>query len=85
MCHIEHMPISISIRELHMNTGKWVRQAGMSAEPVLVLDRGHPVARLSSVEDHEPLPFSRRRLVPGFEKLRPVDLDSGQILEEDRR
>jgi antitoxin (DNA-binding transcriptional repressor) of toxin-antitoxin stability system len=85
MCHIEHMPITISIRELHMNTGKWVRQAGASAEPVIVLDRGHPIARLSPIEERTSVAFSRRHLVPGFEALKPVALDSGRILEEDRR
>lgn len=37
---------SISIKELHANTGEQVRQAGQSRRPVAVTDRGKVVAVL---------------------------------------
>jgi len=76
---------TISIRDLHMHTGRWVRRAGAAAEPVVISDRGRPVARLMPLEGAGRTPFSDRVLVAGFEDLPPVDIDSGRILEEDRR
>lgn len=68
-----------------MNTGRWVRRAGISAEPLVVLDRGRPVARLMPLEDPPRTNFANRVLVAGFENLPPVDIDSARLLEEDRR
>jgi len=76
---------SISIRELHMHTGKWVREAATSHEAVVVLDRGRPTARLLPFEAPAATPFSKRELVPGFADLPRVAEDSGRLLEEDRR
>jgi len=76
---------SISIRELHMHTGKWVREAATSHEPVIVLDRGRPTARLLPFDAPASTPFSKRKLVPGFADLPRVEEDSGSLLEEDRR
>ncbi|MCC5806401.1 MAG: type II toxin-antitoxin system Phd/YefM family antitoxin [Opitutales bacterium] len=76
---------SISIRELHMHTGKWVRAAGVSREPVIVMDRGRPAARLVPLENAAETSFSARRAVPGFDELPALDADSGAILEDDRR
>src|SRR5271154_7203555 len=44
MCHHVHMK-TISIRELHMKTGRWVRHAA-SRGPIVVTDRGRRVAAL---------------------------------------
>jgi len=76
---------SISIRELHMHTGKWVREAAISHDTVVVLERGRPTARLMPFTPPAATPFSKRRLVPGFADLPRVGEDSGRLLEEDRR
>lgn len=76
---------SISIRELHLHTGKWVREASKKGQQVVVLDRGRPTARLLPLEEHSRTPFSRRGLVDGFGHLPEIQSDSGQILEEERR
>ena len=44
MCHHVHMK-TISIRELHLQTGRWVRHAA-SRGPIVVTDRGRRVAAL---------------------------------------
>jgi prevent-host-death family protein len=74
----------ISIRELHLHTGKWVRKAAES-QPVIVLDRGRPTARLMPLEEASPISFRDRKLVKGFATLPAVETDSGRFLEEDRR
>lgn len=76
---------TISIRDLHMHTGKWVRHTAMVHEPLLILDRGRPAARLMPIAEVEPTPFRARRSVPGFDQLPPVKADSAHFLEEDRR
>jgi len=42
------MPSSITIKELHATTGDHVRRAGSSRFPVVITDRGQPVAVLAS-------------------------------------
>jgi PHD/YefM family antitoxin component YafN of YafNO toxin-antitoxin module len=42
------MTPSITIKELHATTGEHVRRIGASRTPVLVTDRGQPVAVLGS-------------------------------------
>jgi prevent-host-death family protein len=76
---------TISIRELHLRTGQWVRQAATGQEPLVILDRGRPAARLMALEEEQRTPFAERRLVDGFEQLPQVGADSGRMLEEDRR
>jgi antitoxin (DNA-binding transcriptional repressor) of toxin-antitoxin stability system len=76
---------TITIRELHMKTGHWVRTAARGRSGVLVLDRGRPAARLLPVEEEVSIQFADRKLVPGFERLPVIDVDSAQLLEEDRR
>ena len=44
LCHNVHMK-TISIRQLHLETGRWVRHAA-SRGPVVVTDRGRRVAAL---------------------------------------
>lgn len=82
--HCAHMT-SITIRELHMKTGLWVRAAAHKRGGVLVLDRGRPAARLLPVEEPEGMEFSRRKLVRGFDRLPLMSVDSARLLEEDRR
>lgn len=42
------MPPSITIKQLHATTGEHVRRIGAMRTPVLVTDRGQPVAVLGS-------------------------------------
>lgn len=65
-----------------MNTGKWVR--GIT-EPLVITERGHPVATLARFEKGSGVSFRDRKLVPGFADLQTIDSDSGRFLEEDRR
>lgn len=76
---------TISIRDLHMHTGKWVRQAGRSTGQVVISDRGRPVARLMPLEERKQSLFSDRVMAEGFEDLPPIKVDAAEILEEDRR
>jgi len=75
----------ISIRDLHMHTGKWVRQAEKSTGQVVISDRGRPVARLMPLDGRKRRTFTERILAEGFEDLPPTEVDSAQMLEEDRR
>lgn len=81
MCHHVHMK-TISIRELHLDTGRWVRHAA-AREPVIVTDRGRRVAALQAFEPAmagQPLPnreaFIRRRT--------RIRVDSGVYQEQMR-
>lgn len=59
---------SITIKQLHATTGEHVRRAGSARKPVLITDRGQPVAVLASPA----LLKSRRRkrtLLPEYEAL----------------
>jgi prevent-host-death family protein len=47
-CHSYTMPLTITIKELHRATGEAVRRAGASRVPVVVTDRGEPVAVLAN-------------------------------------
>lgn len=70
MCHHVHMK-TISIRELHLETGRWVRHAA-SRGAVAVTDRGRRVAALQPFDASvkgRPLPnreaaIRRRSRVP---------------------
>jgi len=74
----------ISIRELHLRTGEWVRKAAGLGE-VIVLDRGRPVAKLLPTESQPATPFSQRTLVPGFASLPKTAGNSSTYLEDERR
>lgn len=76
---------TISIRELHEKTGKWVREAAVSRDPLIVLDRGRPTARLVPYASDGAKSFALRRKVKGFDELPVVGVDSGKLLEEDRK
>jgi antitoxin (DNA-binding transcriptional repressor) of toxin-antitoxin stability system len=66
MCHMK----TISLRELHANTGALVRSAARLGA-VLVTDRGKAIARIEPVaEDSAGNPFLRRRILPEFAALK---------------
>jgi prevent-host-death family protein len=56
MCHNVHMK-TISIRELHLKTGQWVRHAA-SRGPIVVTDRGRRVAALQPFDAFRHRPAS---------------------------
>jgi prevent-host-death family protein len=73
----------LSIRELHVQTGQWVRKAGRSKTPIVITDRGRPVAVLAPYE-----PVAKRRPLPRRAdlvlRLPRVDIDSAAIVSEMR-
>lgn len=79
MCHIGHMRIA-SIRELHTNTGKLVRESAKGE--ILITERGRPVAMLKTVTvaDLVDKPFPKRTL----RSMPKVGVDSTDYISEDR-
>jgi PHD/YefM family antitoxin component YafN of YafNO toxin-antitoxin module len=59
---------SITIKELHATTGDQVRRAGLSRAPVVITDRGQPVAVLANPSLLTPRK-RRRTLLPEFEAM----------------
>ena len=84
MCHNVHMK-TISIRELHLKTGRWVRQAARGGA-IVVTDRGRRVAALQPFDASvigRPLP-NREAAIRRRSKV-PVDSAVYQSeLREDR-
>lgn len=78
---------TISLRELHESTGTWVREAARLGA-VLITERGKPIARLEAVSaELQVNPFLRRKLRPGFAKLRGKlggATESTNIISEER-
>jgi prevent-host-death family protein len=73
---------TISIRELHIDTGRWVRRA-QEREPIVITDRGRPVATLTAyAESH------LRKALPDREaqirKMRRIPVDSSEIVSDMR-
>lgn len=62
------MPPSITIKELHATTGELVRRAGSARTPILITDRGEPVAVLSNPALLKPR-RRKRTLLPEFAAL----------------
>ena len=62
------MRSSITIKELHATTGDHVRRAGAARGPIVVTDRGQPVAILANLSllKHHP---RKRTLLPEFVTL----------------
>ena len=76
--------IRITIRELHMHTGKWVRNAA-DRNRIVVTERGRPVAALGPYAPEEVgIPFSRRRESAEFAGLPAVGQDSTALISDDR-
>ena len=72
MCHNVHMK-TISIRELHLQTGRWVRHAARGGR-IVVTDRGRRVAALHRFDPAltgRPLP--NREAAIGKRSRVPVD------------
>ena len=67
-CHSYTMPPRITIKELHAATGEQVRRAGTSRSPVVVTDRGRPVAVLANPSLLKPR-SRKRKLLPEFQAL----------------
>jgi antitoxin (DNA-binding transcriptional repressor) of toxin-antitoxin stability system len=83
MCHIEHM-IAITIRDLHMKTGDWVRRA-VRRDGIVILDRKQPVARIIPFTDADAgKSFADRPLVKGFGRMPRRSTDSARFISEDR-
>jgi antitoxin (DNA-binding transcriptional repressor) of toxin-antitoxin stability system len=68
MLHSDTMPPSITIKELHATTGEHVRRIGASRSPVIVTDRGQPVAVLANPSLLKPR-RRHRTLLPEFAAL----------------
>ncbi|MEO5961007.1 MAG: hypothetical protein ABIZ49_02570 [Opitutaceae bacterium] len=62
------MPPSITIKELHATTGEHVRRIGALRSPVLVTDRGQPVAVLGNPSLFKPR-RRKRTLLPAYKAL----------------
>lgn len=69
-----------TIRELHMNTGKLVRES--VREKIVITERGQPIALLKKLEPAELVgkPFPKRDL----RKMPRVSVDSAILISEDR-
>ena len=66
---------TISIRELHEKTGKYIRKVAEAGE-IYITDHGKTVAKLVPPHpEHEVPYFARRKLSPAFRKL----LESGKL------
>lgn len=81
MCHNVHMR-TITIRELHLKTGRWVRHAAAHG-PVVVTDRGRQIAALQPfdfVATQRPLP-DREAVI---RKRSRIPVDSAVYAAEDR-
>ena len=80
MGHIVHMR-TITVRELHMHTGLYVRRA--AEEDLVATDRGRPIVmvkRLAHETACPPLPNREARI----RKLPRLKVDSTRLVAEDR-
>jgi prevent-host-death family protein len=74
----------ISIRDLHLKTGEWIRRVS-SERRIVVTERGVPVATLVPFEPaHKATPFANRKTVRGFEELPAIEHDSTESISSDR-
>jgi prevent-host-death family protein len=62
------MPSSITIKELHAKTGDQVRRAGSARAPIVITDRGQPVAVLANPSLLTPRK-RKRTLLPEYEAM----------------
>lgn len=78
---------TVSIRELHEKTGKWVRNVDQFGE-IHVTDHGKTVAKIVPQAAESGVPyFARRKLSPRFRAIMGKlkgGTDSTQIISEDR-
>jgi len=74
---------TITIRELHLATGRWVRHAATTGEPVIVTDRGRQVAALQPLRPGviaKPLPDREEKI----RKRSRIRVDSARYQSEIR-
>ena len=66
MCNMCHMK-TISLRELHNNTGKWIRRV-KEEEEIIVTDRGVEIAIVKPVKNAtvKKYTWANRPLLPGY-------------------
>ena len=62
------MTSTITIKELHATTGEYVRRAGASRTPLVITDRGEPVAVLANPALVSPV-RRKRVLLPEYEAM----------------
>ena len=78
---------TVSIRELHHNTGEWIRKAARFGE-IHVTERGKTIAKIiPQAPAHEVPYFARRKLSRRFRAIMDRlegGTDSTQIISEDR-
>ena len=79
------MPSSLTIKQLHATTGDHVRRAGSSRTPVVITDRGQPVAVLANPSLLTPRK-RMRTLLPEYEAMMagPAGNDIQAALDEIR-
>lgn len=73
---------TITVRELHNNTGQWIRRVA-AGEPVVVTERGRRVASLRAIDATPPgrsLPNREARI----RKRSRIRVDSGRYVSEMR-
>jgi prevent-host-death family protein len=76
-----------SVRELHIHTSKFVREAA-DGDVIVIERRGEPVAELRPISSPPRMPASKKARI--FDSMRglwarlPQTGDSRQIIEEDR-
>jgi antitoxin (DNA-binding transcriptional repressor) of toxin-antitoxin stability system len=79
---------TITIRQLHDETGRWVRRAA-ALGGLQVTERGKPVARIVPAPATSPVPyFARRKLLPAFQATQSegrTDSTAGISAERDER
>jgi len=74
----------ISIRDLHLNTGEWIRKVNFE-QKIVITERGRPVATLVPFQSADKsTSFRQRKLVQGFAQLPPIQHDSTQGISADR-
>jgi prevent-host-death family protein len=74
----------VSIRELHLRTGDWIRRTAKEGK-IVVTDRGRPIASLIPYEQEETgTRFSDRRLLPAFASMPRVPGNSTVEVSDDR-
>jgi prevent-host-death family protein len=91
MCHSVSQVKTITIRELHSETGRWVRAAARHGE-ILVTHHGKPVAKLVPEAEPPEIPyFARRKFIrPSIKgaiesgRLGAGGTDSTTSISEDR-
>jgi len=80
---------TITIRELHARTGRWVREVARHGQ-IIVTDSGQPVARLVPEQPSPKAPyFAQRKRSPKFKRLDDSGkmgkgTDATQAISEDR-